>query len=136
MKDHKNSFDIIITDSSDPVGKNIFDIDFIYSNFNVCFFLFFSFLFFSLGPAESLFQKEFFALMKDSLRPSGIICTQGECPWLHMNIIKDVIGFCKQLFSVVEFATISIPTYPCGQIGFVVCSTSVDVNPKKPLRLI
>lgn len=48
LKDNEATFDVIITDSSDPVG-----------------------------PAESLFQDGFFALMKKSLRPGGLICTQG-----------------------------------------------------------
>jgi phosphate starvation-inducible membrane PsiE len=33
---------------------------------------------FFLGPAASLFQKEFFELMKNALRPGGMVCTQGS----------------------------------------------------------
>lgn len=53
MKQHSGQFDVIITDSSDPVG-----------------------------PAESLFQESYFALMKHALKPNGIICSQGK---LHLN---------------------------------------------------
>ncbi len=45
---YKASFDVIITDSSDPEG-----------------------------PAESLFQKSYFQLLFDALRPGGVITTQG-----------------------------------------------------------
>jgi spermidine synthase len=31
-----------------------------------------------LGPAESLFQVKYFELMKNALRPGGIISTQGK----------------------------------------------------------
>lgn len=48
LDDYKNSFDVIITDSSDPEG-----------------------------PAESLFQKPYFQLLHDALRDGGVITTQG-----------------------------------------------------------
>jgi spermidine synthase len=48
LDEYKNAFDVIITDSSDPDG-----------------------------PAESLFQKSYFQLLHDALRPGGVITTQG-----------------------------------------------------------
>ena len=48
LRDYKNSFDVIITDSSDPDG-----------------------------PAETLFQKPYFQLLHDALREGGVITTQG-----------------------------------------------------------
>lgn len=51
LADRKNEFDVIITDSSDPEG-----------------------------PAESLFQKPYFELLRDALREGGVITTQG-CSW-------------------------------------------------------
>jgi len=48
LKTHKNEFDVIITDSSDPEG-----------------------------PAETLFQKPYFELLNDALREGGVITTQG-----------------------------------------------------------
>lgn len=48
LDDYKNTFDVIITDSSDPEG-----------------------------PAESLFQKSYFQLLDAALRPGGVITTQG-----------------------------------------------------------
>lgn len=55
MKNHKGEFDVIITDSSDPVG-----------------------------PAESLFQESYFSLLKQALRPNGIICSQGGTYWVSI----------------------------------------------------
>lgn len=49
LKENEGSYDVIITDSSDPVG-----------------------------PAESLFQETFYDLMRKALLPGGIICTQGK----------------------------------------------------------
>jgi spermidine synthase len=48
---NKNSFDVIITDSSDPEG-----------------------------PAEALFQKAYFELLNGALREGGVITTQGCKP--------------------------------------------------------
>lgn len=48
LKNRQNEFDVIITDSSDPEG-----------------------------PAESLFQKPYFILLRDALRDGGVITTQG-----------------------------------------------------------
>jgi spermidine synthase len=55
------NYDVIICDSSDPVG-----------------------------PAEVLFQPEFFLSMREALAPGGILCTQGECQWLHLDLIAKV----------------------------------------------
>ena len=30
------------------------------------------------------------------------------------------------------YATASVPTYPSGQIGFIICSNDANVDPKKP----
>ncbi|XP_071944371.1 spermidine synthase-like [Antedon mediterranea] len=105
MKKHTNEFDVIITDSSDPDG-----------------------------PAEVLFEEEYFKLMKGALREGGIICTQGECIWLHLDLIKKVHTFCQSLFPVVDYGYCTIPTYPSGQIGFMLCSQNPETNFKVPVR--
>ncbi len=48
----------------------------------------------------------------------------GECLWLHLDLIKEMQDFCKDLYPVVDYAYCTIPTYPSGQIGFVLCSTN------------
>ncbi|CAE7824342.1 SPDSYN2, partial [Symbiodinium microadriaticum] len=52
------NYDCIVIDSSDPVG-----------------------------PAETLFRREFFQSVADALAPGGVMCNQGECQWLHLPII-------------------------------------------------
>lgn len=104
LEDRKNEFDVIITDSSDPVG-----------------------------PAASLFQKPYFQLLKESLKAGGAIATQGECIWLHLPLIAELMTMTKSLFPVVEFAVTSIPTYPSGTIGFVVCSLDENCDLRTPL---
>uniref|UniRef100_A0A8C2DJ59 Spermidine synthase n=1 Tax=Cyprinus carpio TaxID=7962 RepID=A0A8C2DJ59_CYPCA len=59
MKKNQDAFDVIITDSSDPVG-----------------------------PAESLFKESYYQLMKTALCEGGILCCQGECQWLHLELCQ------------------------------------------------
>jgi spermidine synthase len=41
---------------------------------------------------------------------------------------------CKSIFPVAEYAYTTIPTYPSGQIGFMVCSKDPNADLKTPLR--
>ena len=76
------------------------------------------------GPAKCLFSVDYYQSMKKSLKPDGILCCQGECLWLDLDLIKNLIGFCRDLFPVASYAYTTIPTYPSGQIGFILCSNS------------
>ncbi|WFC95020.1 saccharopine dehydrogenase (NADP+, L-glutamate-forming) [Malassezia brasiliensis] len=107
LNDPKNkaSFDVIITDSSDPDG-----------------------------PAEVLFQQSYFALLKEALKPGGHISTQAESMWVHLELIAKLSKSTKELFPVADYAFTTIPTYPCGQIGFVICSLEPSRDVRTPLR--
>lgn len=93
MEENQDSFDVIITDSSDPVG-----------------------------PASVLFETPFYKAMYGSLREGGIVCTQGECMWLHLDLIQPLVNAIGSVYSTVEYAYTTIPTYPSGQIGFIVAT--------------
>jgi spermidine synthase len=105
LEENQDSFDVIITDSSDPVG-----------------------------PASVLFETPFYNSMYKSLREGGIVCTQGECMWLHLDLIKPLVDSISQTFSSVEYAYTTIPTYPSGQIGFIV-ATKGRKSCKTPVRM-
>ena len=81
----ESTYDAIIVDSSDPVG-----------------------------PASVLFEKPFFEKIHKALKPGGVVCTQGECVWLHVDLIKDVLEMCKGIFAggSVYYGFTTIPTYP------------------------
>lgn len=106
MKEHENEFDIVITDSSDPVG-----------------------------PAESLFQQPYYELMRKALKPDGILCCQGECVWLELPLIKSILDFSKKLFPVVNYGFTTVPTYPSGQIGFILCSKNKNTIFQDPVTV-
>src|SRR5882762_3206164 len=105
LADNESTYDVIITDSSDPVG-----------------------------PAESLFQKPYFKLLHDALAPGGHISTQGECLWIHMALITDLKEMTSGIFPVAEYAYTTIPTYPSGQIGFMLCSKEAGRDLRTPVK--
>lgn len=91
-------YDVIICDSSDPIG-----------------------------PADVLFQSSFFHSVKEALNPvGGIFCNQGECLWIDLDFITKVMKDIREIFPKANYASTSIPTYPTGQIGFMIAT--VDVN--------
>ncbi|KAF2882482.1 hypothetical protein ILUMI_23707 [Ignelater luminosus] len=107
MRQHKSQFDVIITDSSDPIG-----------------------------PAVNLFTETYFKLLKDALKPDGIICSQGGTLWSQLEHVQDTISNCKKHFDVVDYAINSVPTYPTGQIGYVIASLNPNANLRLPKFLI
>ncbi|KAF8412125.1 hypothetical protein HHK36_000081 [Tetracentron sinense] len=103
-------YDAIIVDSSDPVG-----------------------------PAQELVERPFFETTARALRPGGVLCNMAESMWLHTHLIQDMISICRETFKgSVHYAWASVPTYPSGVIGFLVCSTDgppVDfLNPVNPIE--
>lgn len=51
-----------------------------------------------------------------------------------MELIAKLKKDCKEIFPVVEYAYTTIPTYPSGQIGFMVCCKDASRDVKVPLR--
>lgn len=60
----------------------------------------------------------------------------GESIWLHGDLIRNLKKVCREIFPVVEYAYTTIPTYPSGQIGFMVCCKDDSRDVKVPLRSI
>ena len=90
---HKNEYDIIIVDSSDPIG-----------------------------PAEVLFRREFFEAMFQALKDDGIVVTQAESFFYHSEIIKSLFSFIRDIYPISEYYYTLVPAYPSGVIGFTFCS--------------
>jgi spermidine synthase len=107
MNSHRNQFDVIITDSSDPEG-----------------------------PAEALFEKSYYELMKCALKPKGIVCCQGEDFWLFGDLIEKILSFAGTVFPSVTYAQAQTPSYPTGTNGFILCSLEEKKQFSKPIHLI
>ena len=65
---------------------------------------------------------------------NNLSLSTAENQWLHLPLITKLKKDCKEIFPVVEYAYTTIPTYPSGQIGFMVCSKDASRNVKEPLR--
>jgi len=63
-----------------------------------------------------------------------LITKTAENQWLHLPLITKLRKDCKEVFPVAEYAYTTSPTYPSGQIGFMVCCKDASRNVKKPLR--
>lgn len=89
------SYDLIIIDSSDPVG-----------------------------PSEGLFSESFYQEVHRILRPGGVITVQSESPSFNPKAFTDLNPCLKRVFGVdqVHCYLVFIPTYPTGLWSLTYCS--------------
>jgi spermidine synthase len=104
-KEAEAKFDVIVCDSSDPVG-----------------------------PANVLFESPFYRSMYKALKPGGRASTQAESIWLMLDLIKNLLTNARKIFANAEYATTQVPTYPCGQIGFLLLSKDDVSSSSRPTR--
>jgi spermidine synthase len=71
LKNHQQEFDVIITDSSDHKGVLLFKLC------NLFNYLILNKKKIIIGPAGSLWNSHYYELMKEALKPNGIVCNQG-----------------------------------------------------------
>ncbi|MBI3161062.1 MAG: polyamine aminopropyltransferase [Chloroflexi bacterium] len=93
LKENPGQFDVIISDTTDPIGM-----------------------------AERLFSDEFQKLMVRALAPGGAAATQCEQPYFDTELIKTIYRSAKSLTKNPAYYYANIPTYPGGGIGFMYVS--------------
>ena len=93
VKNHKGEFDVVLVDSTDPVG-----------------------------PAEGLFAEDFYKSIFSCLKDDGIFVEQTESPFFHGELIKKVYSNMSKLFPIARLYTCPIPTYPGGYCSFTMGS--------------
>ena len=93
LENRKNQYDVIIVDSSDPIG-----------------------------PGTTLFTEDFYKSLFKSLKEDGIAVTQLESLFWHIDFIKSTFNFIKRIFPKSFYYYTMVPTYPSGMIGFSFCS--------------
>lgn len=97
VKDHKNTFDVIMVDSTEPVG-----------------------------PAVQLFSPGFYQDCFNALKEDGMLVVQSESPFFNEDVIKMAYGGIKQSFPITKLYLANIPTYPSGLWSFTVGSKTHD----------
>ncbi|AKL94122.1 spermidine synthase SpeE [Clostridium aceticum] len=105
IKNNPNTYDVIIIDSSDPVG-----------------------------PAVELFQKQFYTDVRGALKEDGLFVCQSESLFLHMQLIKDVYTSISSLFPVARVYTSTNATYPGFLWSYTMGSKKYDPLEKGELE--
>ena len=93
IRDHQKEFDIILVDSTDPIG-----------------------------PAVGLFEEKFYRLVFAALKDDGIMIAQSESPFYHAEIQKNMYQSLRAVFPIVEMYQAFVPTYPSGFWSFAFTS--------------
>lgn len=97
VHEHKNEFDVIIVDSTDP-----------------------------FGAAEGLFGGSFYKELSQCLTDDGIFVAQTETPFYLPEVVKKVFNDAKAVFPVTKLFMAAIPTYPGGYWSFTIGSKKHD----------
>ncbi len=97
IQEHKNEFDVILVDSTEPVG-----------------------------PAVVLFSPEFYQSCYEALKEDGMLVAQSESPFFNQEVIQTVYGGISQMFPITNLYLASIPTYPSGLWSFTIGSKKYD----------
>lgn len=97
IHDHKNTYDVIMVDSTEPVG-----------------------------PAANLFTRGFYQGIYEALKEDGIFVAQTDNPWFKADLIQSVNKDVKEVFPIVRVYTANIPTYPSGMWTFTMGSKKYD----------
>ncbi|MDP4090669.1 MAG: polyamine aminopropyltransferase [Bacillota bacterium] len=97
VHEHKNEFDVIIVDSTDP-----------------------------FGAAEGLFGGSFYKEISECLTEEGIFIAQTETPFYLPEVVKKVFRDAREVFPVTKLFMAAIPTYPGGFWSFTIGSKKFD----------
>lgn len=106
VEEHANTFDVILVDSTDPVG-----------------------------PAVGLFSKTFYESVFDALKADGLFAAQTESPFVNQDLIRRVYGDINKTFPITELYLAHIPTYPTGMWSFTMGSKTHRPEAVKEVRV-
>ncbi|MCL6548946.1 MAG: polyamine aminopropyltransferase [Alicyclobacillus sp.] len=93
VADHPGEFDVILVDSTDPVG-----------------------------PAVGLFSREFYRSVHRALREDGVFAAQTESPFVNRELIRRVFSDVRSVFAQTHLYLAYVPTYPTGMWSFTLGS--------------
>ena len=107
IKNKKNCYDVVLIDSTDP-----------------------------MGPGEGLFTEEFYNNVKESLKEGGIVTPQSESPFANQNEMRKMYILLHKVFKTVLPYCGPIPTYPGGYWSWAFCTNDNDNSIKNEARAI
>jgi len=109
VKNVSDSYDMIIIDGSDPVG-----------------------------PAEGLFEKDFYRYCYEALSEDGVLTAQTESPWVpeyHASMRK-VFRALDEVFECSAMYLAFIPLYPAGMWSMAFASKGADPHSAKSMQRV
>lgn len=89
VKEHQEQYDVIITDSTDPIG-----------------------------PGEVLFKDNYYAGCRRLLTPGGVLVTQNGVPFMQLDEVTNTARNLSGIFKDWGFYTAAVPTYVGGIMTF------------------
>ncbi|GAW93382.1 spermidine synthase [Calderihabitans maritimus] len=97
VQEHENEYDVIIIDSTDPVG-----------------------------PAVGLFSEDFYRQVHRALKDDGILVAQTESPFFNEELVSSVYKSLKKIFAISKVYLATVPSYPGGLWCFTMGSKKYD----------
>jgi len=97
MKRQNKSFDVILIDSTDP-----------------------------MGPGEGLFTEDFYTNVKNALKENGVMAAQSESPIMNQKELGLISNLLKKVFPIVKTYISPMPTYPGSFWSWTFCSETVN----------
>jgi spermidine synthase len=97
VKSVSDTYDVIIVDSSDPVG-----------------------------PAKPLFEYAFYAHLHRALKADGVMVCQSQSPIFHDDVMRQTYQHIDRLFPTALLYTAVVPTYPGGLWSFTLGSKAYE----------
>jgi spermidine synthase len=97
LAEHADNFDIILSDSTDPIG-----------------------------PGAALFDDDYFRLAKRALKAGGIFVTQCKSLWTDVKTAREIQTRMQKHFALVLPYVSSVPTYPTGTWSFMYAADGGD----------
>ncbi len=97
IREAEDEYDVIIIDSSDPVG-----------------------------PGVQLFEVPFYQDCRKALRENGLLVAQTESPWANDELVVKTFRNMKSVFPVAKIYLGNVPTYPSGLWSFTIGSKGPD----------
>lgn len=97
VKDHRNEFDLVVVDSTDPVD-------------------------FAVGLFESAFYED----VRRALKEEGMVTAQTESPFSDTAVVKNAFEAMKKVFLKAFLYVGFVPTYPTGFWTYTIGSKAHD----------
>lgn len=109
VRNISDPYDMIIIDGSDPVG-----------------------------PAEGLFEKDFYRYCYDALTDEGVLTAQTESPWVpeYHASMKKVFNALDEVFEHSAMYLAFIPLYPAGMWSMAFASKGADPHSPEAMRRV